>query len=636
MKSLSLFLLMLVFPVAIQANDPLDSLYAILSNQAPDTVRVDALNKLASLERAKGQLDVSDSLASLALGISKKLNSARWEAESRINLSNNAMKRGEFVDVLRSKDELGALITKAKDERIWGNYLTLIANCFNKTGNLPAALQHFQEAIKYFEHIDDKKGIASCFNNMAIVHAGQNRLDEALRYFRLATELYIELGNSLNIASGYRSQGICYIQKGELNLAKPMLDSAMIRFREAENQDGEASVLSNLGVLAYQLGELENASSYFEQEMKLISERGKPIPIAGCYINLGQVRLDQGRLKEADELINKGLHISLSKGHKEYIRNGYEKLAQVDSARGDLKSALAHFKLYSIYKDSILNESSSAQLTEIETRFETERKEQEILVLNKDNEIKQQEIKRQKLIRNGFIVGFLIMILFATIFFFQRNRIRKERDRSEELLLNILPYETAQELKEKGSADAQLIDEATVLFTDFKGFTALSEKLSPQQLVAEINECFSEFDRICARHKIEKIKTIGDAYMAAGGLPTSNGTHAVDVVSAAIEIRDFMIARKAKGKSEFEIRIGIHTGSVVAGIVGIKKFQYDIWGDTVNTASRMESSGEVGQVNISESTYKLVSEIFDCQYRGEVEAKGKGKLKMFFVNTKDN
>jgi class 3 adenylate cyclase/ligand-binding sensor domain-containing protein len=209
--------------------------------------------------------------------------------------------------------------------------------------------------------------------------------------------------------------------------------------------------------------------------------------------------------------------------------------------------------------------------------------------------------------------------------------------RSDELLHNILPDEVAAELKEKGEAEARNFDQVTILFSDFKGFTGISEQLTAAELVKELNVCFKAFDGIITARGIEKIKTIGDAYMCAGGLPDPKHGSPADVVHAALEMQAFMMDRKAEheaqGKPFFEMRVGIHTGPVVAGIVGVKKFQYDIWGDTVNTASRMESSGEVGQVNISGSTYTLVKDEPGLRFtpRGKVQAKGKGEMEMYFV-----
>jgi class 3 adenylate cyclase len=245
------------------------------------------------------------------------------------------------------------------------------------------------------------------------------------------------------------------------------------------------------------------------------------------------------------------------------------------------------------------------------------------------------ELQKQKVIRNSVAAGFAVLLLFSVVVFRQRNKISKGKKRSDELLLNILPEEVAEELKQKGSAEAKHFDNVTVMFTDFKGFTQISEKLSPRELVAEIDYCFKSFDRIIDKYNLEKIKTIGDSYMCAGGLPVANSTHATDIINAALEILEFMkthLAERTKqGKEVFEIRIGIHSGPVVAGIVGLKKFAYDIWGDTVNTSSRMESSGEPGKINISGDTYELVKTKFSCTHRGKIKAKNKGEIDMYFV-----
>jgi class 3 adenylate cyclase len=254
-------------------------------------------------------------------------------------------------------------------------------------------------------------------------------------------------------------------------------------------------------------------------------------------------------------------------------------------------------------------------------------------------ELQDKELQTKKT-QSLFYIGGIVLLALLSFFIFRNflnqqkstRIIQAEKQKSDDLLLNILPAEVANELKDSGAAMARQFDEVTVLFTDFVDFTKVSERLSPQELVSELHLNFKAFDEIIGRYGLEKIKTIGDAYMAVSGLPATNPQHAFMAAKAALEIRAFVQERQKQKAQHFEIRIGLHSGPVVAGIVGVKKFAYDIWGDTVNTAARMESSSETGKINISGATYALLKADFSCDYRGKISAKNKGEIDMYFLN----
>lgn len=224
--------------------------------------------------------------------------------------------------------------------------------------------------------------------------------------------------------------------------------------------------------------------------------------------------------------------------------------------------------------------------------------------------------------------GVVVMVL-------ARN-LNQERRKSDRLLLNILPESIARELQKSDRVQPRYYDNASVLFTDFVGFTRIAESLKPQELIEELDNCFRQFDLIIKKHRLEKIKTIGDAYMTVGGIPQPNVTHAIDCVLAALEISGFMTRmheeKTSENKPYWQLRLGIHSGPLVAGVIGHEKFAYDVWGDTVNTASRLESSGQASRINISRATYEQVKDFFVCQYRGRVAAKNKGEIEMYFVD----
>ena len=352
-----------------------------------------------------------------------------------------------------------------------------------------------------------------------------------------------------------------------------------------------------------------------------------------CYYALGQI-------DSAEVYATNGLRQAM-----EGDVAGYKSPGGVNSFAGILAKIYAAKKNYELaYTYQRMADSTKAILKNNDNQLviSYHRQQQDELELQKQQAEKDHDAEvRQRTLAGGALVLFILAGgLFGRLRYVRKTKkiIEKERDRSENLLLNILPAEVATELKEKGESEARDFDNVSVLFSDFQSFTQTSEKLTAKELVTELNMCFKKFDEIVQKYEVEKIKTIGDAYMAAGGLHIPRTSEPKDVVMAALEMQQFMVARKqekeAEGQVAFSMRVGIHTGPVVAGIVGIKKFQYDIWGDTVNTASRMETNSQVGKVNISQATYELLKDDsqFTFERREKIEVKGKGLLQMWFVS----
>lgn len=300
----------------------------------------------------------------------------------------------------------------------------------------------------------------------------------------------------------------------------------------------------------------------------------------------------------------------------------------------------------------------SAEMINKRITEEKQRQEDSVKILKKEQQLqdvvlaaKQVELDAQKARNSLYIIiaAISLSLLSIIIVLFlgrqktlrdlaEKNKIiEEEKRKSDELLLNILPEEVMMELKAHGRTQARNYAKASVLFADIKNFTSISERLSPDELIEGLDAYFERFDKVIEKYNIEKIKTIGDAYVCAGGVPTKSEDNAFDVVQAALDFRDeidkLRKERTAQGKIPFEFRIGIHTGQLVAGVIGLKKFAYDIWGDTVNMAARMQEAGEPGKINVSGATYEIVKQKFACVHRGKLEAKNKGEIDMYYVES---
>ena len=379
-----------------------------------------------------------------------------------------------------------------------------------------------------------------------------------------------------------------------------------------------------------------------EQSYEMAKEFNSKLAMAQALTSLGDIHFKNEdyssalrTYKEADSIAR------IIPAYKE-LDDAYAGIAATYAKLGDYSKAYQYQKLFSSLSDTLSNQVLADKLTSLQSNFEIQTRQNQINLLTKDKALQELDLRSQK-IQKAFILAALVLIFFIAFVIYRNYRSKvktniildKQKAQIEGLLLNILPTEVATELQTTGSATPRYYDQVSVLFTDFKGFTLIADALSPQEVVSELNACFIAFDEIMERHNLEKIKTIGDSYMCAGGIPTENDSHPVSIVRAGLEIRDWMKkwneGRKELNLHPWELRIGIHVGPVVAGVVGRKKYAYDIWGSTVNIASRIESSGHPGMVNISEAAYNLVKDQFTCFYRGKISAKSIGEIDMYFV-----
>ena len=542
-------------------------------------------------------------------------------------------------------DSLKSLMDEALEIALYLNKDTLIARSYNflggyfdGVGNYERTLEYLYKALEVSKSSGNVRSQIMMLNNIAWSHTqaynyekGRDICLEGIALIDSLNDPEIENKVSSFI---FNNLAISLTELGDLDEALSINQRAQEANEIVNSPEMGGWILGQYGIIFEKKNEITKAESYYKECIQYSDSVEHLYSLVYASVNYARMLNEHSRHREALKIGRLALKIGTEIQYNRYLIDAAKELRKAYAELGYTDSAYHFAQIEISIRDSLFSAKKSQQMSDLVFGREIEKKEEQhkLQLLEKAN-----ELERQQIVRNTLIGGFLLLAIFAFLVLTQRNRIAKEKKRSEELLLNILPKEVAEELKEKGEAEAQLIDQVTVLFTDFKGFTAMSELLSPKDLVKDLDLCFSEFDTITSKHGIEKIKTIGDAYMAAGGLPTPNTTHATDVIKAALEMRDFVEVGKARkieaGLPYFEIRVGIHTGPVVAGIVGVKKFQYDIWGDTVNTASRMESSGEVGQVNISEATHELVKENseFNFSARGKIKAKGKGELEMYFV-----
>lgn len=508
---------------------------------------------------------------------------------------------------------------------------------FRKFGPRDVPTRLFLESLALYSELKDTVGIVRCNLQLGVLSFDIRNFEAAVDYFD--NIIRTNINDTKLLALAYYLSALSYSELGSFDEADLMFDQTLDNILPSDSVF-HLQIQTFTGKMYTNQGDSKHAIEIFNSVLSKFKKTIKLQEYAPVYAFLSRAYLNEGDYKQAIKNARIAYKLSLGKGSNTiYLREAESVLYQAFYAIGRIDSAYYYLEALNVLEDSVSSEQVQQRVTQMSGQYDFEQKlkAQEAEQRLKDK-LTEKEIERQKLISNLMFLGVLFVGGFAFVFFRQRTRISREKDRSDKLLLNILPEEIAEELKEKGKAEARNFKQVSILFTDFVQFTETSEMLSPKELVAEINVYFEAFDRIMDEYDIEKIKTIGDAYMAASGLPSPSSDSAKKTVLAALKMQQFIIMRKAKnkelGKPDFNMRVGIHTGPVVAGIVGVKKFQYDIWGDTVNTASRMESHGAPGKVNISDDTYKIIKNEsgFSFESRGKIEVKGKGQMQMWFVS----
>ncbi len=559
------------------------------------------------------------------LQIAEKMNKKNnYIDDSDLN-TNIGIVHGNLGDLGKAIDYLNKAVKKSdKNPKSLTNIYHIMSTIYYIHGDIHNALLYSTKSSELANQINDAEVLRDNYLTTANIYQDLYEFDKAFEFY----QKHLEIKDSLIVEKRYQRQARIQ-QQNQIEKSEKEIKLLLI------NQEVQSLLINQL--------ELE------KEKLNLAGDKLK-LESESKAAELKLLRKEQ-EIQDA-EMANQTL---VAERTKQELVLAEQRL---NAQQADQKLVAARQKEQLIQAELKVNEALKQE------------REKEIALLTKDKElltnrqkIDQLQLAQEANFRNtaygvGALLGIMLLMFLGGLLNSrrinkklgrQKNEIEKQKDqiessknlieleknKSESLLLNILPKQTAAELKAHGFSKPKHYDQVSVLFTDFSNFTNLSEGLNAEELLKQVNIHFTAFDEICEKYNIEKIKTIGDAYMCASGLPLESKSHAKDILLAAIEMQTFVKnnnAQRAKQNLKpWKMRVGIHSGPIIAGVVGSKKFSYDIWGDTVNTASRMESSGALDQINISATTYLLVKNEFKCTYRGKVKAKNKGELEMYFV-----
>ncbi len=632
----------LLIPSVNAQNPQLDSLKNELTNSIQDTNKVYLLIELSKHNALTAPNDAI-SYGQEARSLSEDLNFNNGKALALKYIGMAYYFQAQYLETIQYWQQSLDVFEAMGDTKGVANMLSNIGVIYFNQGDDTKAIEIYLQTLKVAEEIGDSLRIATVLNNIGGVYFNKDATrNMALKYYLRAFNICQLIHDPYGIGSSAVNVGGYYLEKKNADSALYFFKRALIAF-EGTATGNISYALNNMGEAYALKSDFEQAKKYQNEALELARKNNSQLDMTLALIALGNTFTQKEDYKTAIGYYQQAEVLARGIGVNYQLEASFKALAQSFAKISEFEHAYHYQKLFSEIKDTLYNAENDKKIQRLQFNYDLETKQKEVDILTKDKELQELEVRRQKAVKNIFLLGLVFILIIAFILFrnirakIKVNRILdKQKDEIEKLLLNILPAKVAKELQESGKATPRHYESASVLFTDFKGFSKIAEDLTPNELVNELNTFFVAFDKIAEKFNLEKIKTIGDAYMCAGGIPVVNDTHAFDTVMAGLEMQKFMQSnnekRAVQGKIPWELRVGINTGSIVAGVVGEKKYAYDIWGSTVNISSRMESNGEAGKLNISASTYELIKEKYICTHRGKIYAKNIGDIDMYFVD----
>jgi class 3 adenylate cyclase/Tfp pilus assembly protein PilF len=634
---IGLFLLVALPPVFAQST-------AEKGKEAGDTTTVNDLVQ-QSIQYFTDSPAHAIEIATRAKTMAENINYPKGEGDALKNIGISYYFLNKYLEALDYYRQSLKFFKKINDNVGIASIYSNIGTVYYEQGDDVKALDNYLESLKFAEASKNKLRMLTTLNNVGAVYANKPAtLDKALQYYLKALPICEELDRKGELGAICVNIGDIYSEKRDIAKAMFYFDKAL---KVYGNSEGSMNAYNAIGKLYTRDGKLDRALQNHNKALTLAQKLDIKPSIIKSLVGLGNAYEKSGDYKNAIVDFKKAEAPALELNANSDLKDIYEGLSVSYAKSSDYRNAFRYQSLFSNFKDTMYNIANDKKLGTLQFDFDLQKKEGEISLLTKDKALREADLRRQKLARNALGAGLGLVLLIAVLIFknyrekVKTNKILDhQKVQIENLLLNILPAEVAKELQQNGQATPRNFESVSVMFTDFRSFTVIADNMTPQDLVEELNRCFIAFDHIIGKYNLEKIKTIGDAYMCAGGIPTPDSRHAYNMVKASLEIQEYITQNNKRkeqlGLESWDLRVGLHVGPIVAGVVGKRKYAYDIWGSTVNIASRMESNGEPGRVNISASTYELVKDEFECSYRGKIYAKNVGEIDMYFVEKEIN